>query len=213
LTAFNNNTLVGQPVQISDGWMRSTSTAERYDGHALGVLGGDPVESLVYRSWFPYSVFDQSAQNAKTFEIGPTKVNYSRVVSVGIKKAHQPLYQLQVSGGVHATALYNRSLTNHSLVYKERGTSEEVTDLRAGAQEASSCFSKKLTAANGYTISRHNTTETCDWRAVPLGFYTCGLAFCAQLDGTGRSAESFLHGGQHVAQGAQRITSQRAIFV
>merc|ERR1711957_720284 len=78
-----------------------------------------------------------------------------------------------------------------TLSYKQQGTSDEVTELRSGAN-AQPCFSAQLTAANGFTTSRHNKNEPCDWQATPSGLYACGLAFCSQRDGAGRSATSFL---------------------
>jgi prepilin-type processing-associated H-X9-DG protein len=182
LEAFNNNTLIGQNLQISDGWMHSSSTEST-------LVPAAPSTTIVRRARFPYFVSDNSTQDKTTFQIGPTIVNYSRAESLEIQSADESPYQLQVSGSINATALYNRSLTNHTLVYKQKGTSEEATHLSVGAK---SCFSRYLTADAGHTTSHHSTSEACDWRNTPLGVYNCGLSFCRQLDGISRDAKGFL---------------------
>eukprot|EP00930_Biecheleria_cincta_P015370 TRINITY_DN1284_c0_g3_i1.p1 TRINITY_DN1284_c0_g3~~TRINITY_DN1284_c0_g3_i1.p1 ORF type:complete len:630 (-),score=77.27 TRINITY_DN1284_c0_g3_i1:282-2171(-) len=200
LDAFNNNTLVSPDLQISEGWMRSTSAESK-----------PSVKSFVRSAWFPYFVSDESRQDKNTFQIGPTFVNYSRIESIEIQRVGEPVFHLSVAGGINATALYNRSLSNHSLVYKERSHSEEASTLLAGTR-ASTCFRKHLSADAGFTDSERETPEACDWRNTPLGLYACGLSFCRQLDGVGRSAMGFLP-PQHRLQESQEPAALSTIFL
>lgn len=187
LSAYVDNNPIGADLQVTDGVMTSTSTSTKFDGKMA------PLETVVQRSRFPYYVYDMSAEDKTTFEIGPTKVSYGREVSLSLQVGSDAPYELQVSQDISATALYNRSLTNHSLVNKQQGTSEETSGLSAGSrQNIESCFSRELRAKNGFTTSQRNTSVTCDWQSTPLGFYVCGLAFCKQSDGTARSARRYL---------------------
>merc|ERR1712137_49117 len=90
-----------------------------------------------------------------------------------------------------ATALYNRSLTNHSLVYKQRGSSVESSSLQAGTVPTQ-CFSRHLGAANGSTVEHNKTSVTCPWQNTPMGVYACGLSFCSQLDKVPRAARNYV---------------------
>lgn len=184
LSAFVDNNPIGADLQVTDGWMSSTSTSTKFDGKMA------PLETIVQKSRFPYYVYDMSAEDKTTFEIGPTKVTYGREVNLSLQVANDPPYQLQVSRHIAATALYNRSLTNHSLVNKQQGTSEETSGLSAGTRRL--CFSRELSAKNGFTTSQRNTSMTCDWQSTPMGFYVCGLAFCKHPDGMALTARSYL---------------------
>jgi len=185
LSAFVDNNPIGANLQVTDGWMRSTSTSTKFDGKMT------PLETIMQKSWFPYYVYDKSAEDKTTFEIGPTKVTYRRETTLSLQVGNAPWYPLYVSRNIGATALYNRSLSNHSLVNKQQGTSVENSDLATGTKPRS-CFSSELSAKNGFTTSQRNTSVTCDWQSTPMGFYVCGLAFCKQSDGIARSARSYL---------------------
>eukprot|EP00927_Polykrikos_kofoidii_P082114 TRINITY_DN8074_c0_g1_i2.p1 TRINITY_DN8074_c0_g1~~TRINITY_DN8074_c0_g1_i2.p1 ORF type:complete len:634 (-),score=47.80 TRINITY_DN8074_c0_g1_i2:120-2021(-) len=190
LHAFNNNTEVTNSIEVTSGWMHSKVTSEHWDADALNAKP----TAVVSEAWFPYYVYDESTQDATTFEIGPTSVNYSRAVNISVYEDGEAAYALQIFSSIDATALYNRTLVSR-VVNKANGTSEALSILQAGVLPASplkSCFFGRLTAANGLTVTNRTQPETCHWHDAPWGLYACGLSFCSHLDRMGYDATGLL---------------------
>jgi hypothetical protein len=188
LTASNLNTVGGKALQIAHGWMQSTTTQRKY---LLGEKA--PLESVIHQSRYPYFFFDHTATDPAemTIENGPSKVNYSRLMSLRVQRFGEKMYELEVSGNIQASALYNQSLGSDMVASIETGKSEQRTSVNAG-NEGHKCFHTHLSASvDGKAVQEHHATETCDWLSAPWGLYACGLSFCKQLDGIGRKAKSF----------------------
>eukprot|EP00927_Polykrikos_kofoidii_P082113 TRINITY_DN8074_c0_g1_i1.p1 TRINITY_DN8074_c0_g1~~TRINITY_DN8074_c0_g1_i1.p1 ORF type:complete len:649 (-),score=36.96 TRINITY_DN8074_c0_g1_i1:13-1698(-) len=190
LHAFNNNTQVSNSIDVMSGWMHSKVTSEHWDVDALTTKP----TTVVSEAWSPYYVYVTAAQDATTFQIGPTSVNYSRAVNISVHDGDKTAYGMQIFSSIDASAVYNRSLVSR-VTNKASGTSEALSSLQAGVLLASplkSCFSSRFTAANGRTVTNRTHLETCNWHDAPWGLYACGLSFCFHLDRMGHDATGHL---------------------
>jgi len=166
----NRNTLIGEDTQITVATMQSQTEVRTkwLDSHRV-------LQALSVRhseSSSPISVHLESKQDNSTFEIDATvQIESSRREMGHVFKhsasLHMPLhgeYDVAWTNRINSSAVYNRSLTNHTLINVMDGSSNEQFEI--SSQEAV-CFNHSLTASNGNVTSDNG-----------MGSYECKFSFC-----------------------------------
>eukprot|EP00931_Biecheleriopsis_adriatica_P003746 TRINITY_DN105515_c0_g1_i1.p1 TRINITY_DN105515_c0_g1~~TRINITY_DN105515_c0_g1_i1.p1 ORF type:complete len:659 (-),score=88.82 TRINITY_DN105515_c0_g1_i1:24-2000(-) len=171
LVASSTNRAIGSSTQVTEGWLRSTRISEQ---------GGHSVTTLVD---YPFYVFDFGAQDNTSLLLNAS-VRYGRNVTTAFQR-DELSYMIGIHNSIQSSAVYNRSLLNHSRVNLEASQSDEHFELRAGRKLP--CYEKHLQAING-SITGSRARYNCTW---PHGVYACGGSLCGHFEAA--SAQNF-HG-------------------
>lgn len=173
LQSRNSNRLVGADKQVTIATMESEATVHTKHYTQHGMLDGHTVQFS--RSLAPISVYLDSRQDNSSFEIDATvQIERRRMEHTQIVKRSTSVSLPSCGDGeilwwnrINASAVYNRSLSNHSLVHKMRGASREefaIEDTSKGV-----CFNHTMAAFGG------RVTDD-----IVKDSYRCKFAFCGQ---------------------------------
>lgn len=122
---------------------------------------------------FPYSVYDEQTQDNETMQL-VADVTYARNISVHVWPMASPSLSSFLSAaqsivllnGIRASAIYNRSLTNHSIIHEESGNSTEhfaVTSSSPSIQTSDLCYRNQLTASLGAIVNETEDPGACQF--------------------------------------------------
>jgi len=192
----NSNSLIGADKQVTVAVMESRTVVHTKWVDKHGALIARSIRHSVASS--PISVHLDSKQDKTTFEIDATvQIESSRRESGHVIKhsSSVPLhgeYDVAWTNRINASAVYNRSLTNHTQCNALVGSSSEQFVI---SSEKAVCFNHSMTAANGSVTYNHGA-----------GSYECKIAFCgAEICGALTSNDGMssrapaLHSGMPIA--------------